>query len=299
MDRFIVSSNDDGRRLDKVLRALWPSLPLGAMMKAFRKKQVRVNGARADFDQRLLQGQEVVVPWEPMSQVSVSDGSVFGPLKTLYRDDSVWVIDKPAGLLSQPDVKDGDSVVSRARSAEGCFQPQAVHRLDRNTSGVMVLALTGKALRELSDLWREGGVTKTYLALVEGEITSPGRIDLPLLKNEETNKVVVDEKGKEALTLYTPLIRGRGCTLCEVTIVTGRSHQIRVHMAHIGHPVIGDVKYGDADPLRAGRPMLHARSLSFPWPKGGDNVVTVVAPVPGDMLKVCRTLAVDVEETRI
>lgn len=291
MDRFTVSEDDDGRRLDKVIRALWPWLPLGAMMKAFRKKQVRVDGAGAHFDMRVAQGQEVVVPWEPRPKASVPEGFCPGPLKTLYRDGSLWIVDKPAGLLSQPDAKGGDSVVTRAWNGREGFRPKALHRLDRNTSGVMVLALTGKALRDLSDLWRKGRVEKTYLALVMGEVLSSGSIDLPLLKNSKTNQAEVNPKGKKALTIYDPLARGKGCTLCKIRIATGRSHQIRVHMACMGHPVAGDVKYGPGNP-GVKRPMLHADSISFPWPGAKDGVLTATAPLPKDMTDLLRTRGV-------
>ncbi len=290
MDRFRVSSHHDGRRLDKVIRGIWPSLPLGAMMRAFRKKQVRVDGVRATFDQRLLEGQEVVVPWEPAEEtVAPSD---YGSLNTVYRDDSIWVVDKPPGLLSQPDSKGGDSVVTRAQSMGGEFKPQAVHRLDRNTSGVMVLALSGKVLRELSSMWRGREITKTYWALVSGDVNEAGQIDAPLLKDQESNKVEVDLRGQSALTLYTPLAKGDGCTLCEVVLVTGRSHQIRVHMAHIGHPLLGDVKYG-APKQRERRPMLHARSIALSMPSTGD--LYLEAPLPDDMVQVCLKRSVDLD----
>lgn len=260
-------------------------------MKAFRKKQVRVDGLRASFDQRLSEGQEVVVPWEPAE--SLTPPSDYGPLETIYRDDSIWVIDKPPGLLSQPDTKGGDSVVTRAQSMGGDFKPQAVHRLDRNTSGVMVLALSGKVLRELSSMWRGREITKTYWALVSGDVLEAGQVDAPLLKDQEANKVSVDPRGQTALTLYSPLAKGDGCTLCEVVLVTGRSHQIRVHMAHIGHPLLGDVKYGIPS-QREKRPMLHARSLSLSMPSVGE--LYLEAPLPDDLVRVCLKRSVELND---
>lgn len=291
MGRFSVSRHDEGRRLDKVIRGKWPSLSLGAMMKAFRKKQVRVDGARASFDQRLVEGQEVVVPWENVSPADTENHG--GHLVTLYKDESVWVVSKPAGLLSQPDRKGGDSVVTRALPVGASFHPQAINRLDRNTSGLMVLALTGKALRELSELWRKGAMDKIYLALVVGELPEEGRIDVPLLKDGVSNLVSVDPEGRRSLTLYRRLGYGGGLSLCSLTLVTGRSHQIRVHMNHIGHPVLGDVKYGDGSFNRkagAERPMLHAFSVTFPAMSGELaelSRVTVEAPLPRDITDMC------------
>lgn len=292
MDRFVVSRHDDGRRLDKVIRKKWPSLPLGAMMKAFRKKQVRVDGARASFDQRLVEGQEVLVPWES-APTDVGAKRTGGHLVTVYRDESLWVVSKPAGLLSQPDKKGGDSVVTRAFLPGSSFQPQAVNRLDRNTSGIMVLALSGGALRDLSSLWRDGEMEKVYLALVVGDLPEEGRIDAPLSKDGSSNKVFVDSKGQSSLTLYRRLACGGGLSLCLVTLITGRSHQIRVHMSHIGHPVLGDVKYGDRalnGVKGAKRPMLHAFSVSFPEMPGDLSSLsskTLRAPMPEDMADMC------------
>ncbi|PIE55000.1 MAG: RNA pseudouridine synthase [Dethiosulfovibrio peptidovorans] len=288
MDRFIVGPHDDGRRLDKVIRARWPELPLGAMMKGFRKKQIRVDGGRGRYDQRIREGQEVVVPWEA-PQERLSRG-VRRDLETLYRDSSVWVVNKPAGLLSQPDRKGGDSVVSRAWVQGGDFSPQAVHRLDRNTSGVMVLALSGRALRELSDLWARRTVEKIYWVLVQGSPPREGRIDAPLRKDERTNVVSVHPDGQPAVTLYRCLAVGGGVALCQISLLTGRPHQIRVHMAHLGFPVLGDRKYGGAPVNRTRkihRPMLHARSIRFPYGLVGNlsevSGIRVLAPIPDDM----------------
>ena len=294
MDRFIVSRDDDGRRLDKVIRQKWPALPLGAMMKAFRKKLVRIDGKRGSFDYRLEEGQEVLVPWE--EAVEKKSSGIAGHLITLYKDDVLWVINKPAGLLSQPDVKGGDSVSSRAHASQTGFLPQPVHRLDRNTSGVLAIAMGGKALRELARIWKDGDVHKVYWAVLAGVVPEEGVVEVPLLKDGDSNTVRVDESGQSALTVYRKIFSDGENSLCEIVLATGRSHQIRVHMAHIGHPVLGDRKYGVSVRVRSmpPRPLLHARELVFPELSGELDSISglrVVAPLPGDMLKVVNKMA--------
>jgi 23S rRNA pseudouridine955/2504/2580 synthase len=141
------------------------------------------------------------------------------------------------------------------------FRPALIHRLDRNVSGVMVIALTAPILRRLSELMREGLILKIYRAVVEGAPPESGEVDLPLLKDEARNEVSVDAQGRRALTRYRVLRRGGGRSLVELELLTGRPHQARVHMSSIGHPITGDAKYGGG---RAGRLFLHAYSLSFP-----------------------------------
>jgi RluA family pseudouridine synthase len=242
-------------------------------MRALRKGEVRLDSARVrEAGARVLSGQELYVPWEqPETEPKVKR---WGVAPVLWGGDNVVIVDKPSNLLVQPDVKWGDSVITRiwgmfGRGGAG-FAPAAVHRLDRNTTGVLAVALSGEALRELERLFKERLVVKRYLAVVVGELPEKGVIDAPLLKDEEHNIVrVVDAKtGKTARTRYTRLRAKGGLSLASIELVTGRTHQARVHMAHIGHPILGDRKYGDIEANRrkreAARPLLHAFELKFP-----------------------------------
>jgi 23S rRNA pseudouridine955/2504/2580 synthase len=243
-------------------------------MRALRKGEVRLDGARVrEGSARIRAGQELYVPWEePGAEAPVRN---WGPVPVLWRGGGVLVVNKPAGLLVQPDVKDGDSVVTRVWSMFGTggpgFSPAAAHRLDRNTTGVLAVALAGEALRELERLFRERLVSKRYLAVVAGFPPERGTVDAPLLKDETTGIVRVGKNGKTAKTRYERLAASEALSLSLVSVelLTGRTHQARVHMAHAGHPILGDGKYGDIETNRrwrreAKRPLLHAFELAFP-----------------------------------
>jgi len=267
---FRITDDHEGRRVDRFLRSRFPEVPLGAIMKALRTGEVRLDAKRALPDTRLKCGQLLQTPWE-----DVAAAAVFGqerlpvrlPLGTIYKDDYAWIVNKPAGLLTQPDVKGGDSLITRALCqlnwSRNDFRPATVQRLDRNTSGVVVIAMNGKSQRYLSQLIRERKIRKTYWAIVEGEVPKSGGIDLPLLKCPEKNIVVVSKKGQKALTLYKQIKRYERASLVELELITGRPHQARVHMAAIGCPILGDVKYGGLA-KKAERQLLHARSVEFP-----------------------------------
>ena len=300
-----LSQDHDGRRLDRTLRSVWPELPLSAIMRAIRKGEVRLDSTRArEPGARVRGGQELWVPWEaPGERPAVPRR---GTVPILWRGGCALVVNKPADLLVQPDVKDGDSVVTRVWSMLGAveggspgFAPTAVHRLDRNTTGVLIVALRGDALRALEDAFRERLAGKRYLAIVVGR---PSReleeIDAPLLKDSEANVVRVSPEGKSARTRCRCLASDGGLSLVELELLTGRTHQARVHLAHVGCPILGDRKYGDFEANRlwratVRRPLLHALELSFP-----DGLSPVLrelagrsfrAPVPKDM----RAIAVD------
>ena len=300
-----LSQDHDGRRLDRTLRSVWPELPLSAIMRAIRKGEVRLDSTRArEPGARVRGGQELWVPWEaPGERPAVPRR---GTVPILWRGGCALVVNKPADLLVQPDVKDGDSVVTRVWSMLGAveggspgFAPAAVHRLDRNTTGVLIVALRGDALRALEDAFRERLAGKRYLAIVVGR---PSReleeIDAPLLKDSEANVVRVSPEGKSARTRCRCLASDGGLSLVELELLTGRTHQARVHLAHVGCPILGDRKYGDFEANRlwratVRRPLLHALELSFP-----DGLSPVLrelagrsfrAPVPKDM----RAIAVD------
>lgn len=278
--QFKVTPHQDGRRIDALLRSLYPALPLGAMMKYFRKGQVRLNGKRTNFSTKVTAGSLIFVPWEPPEQVGRSKGADGKThqltLPVIYSDSMVLIVNKPSDLLSQPDKAGEDSVVTRALSLanDPDFLPQLCHRLDRNTSGIMVLATDGRALRELFEQFKQRQIIKHYLALVCGVPPEKGMIDAPLLKDTEKKVVRVDPSGLPAKTEYHRLDTNGSLSLLKVRLHSGRTHQIRAHLNHAGFPLVGDRKYGDFSrkkelaKLGAKRPMLHAFSLTFPQSKG-------------------------------
>ncbi len=291
---FYVTADQSGRRIDRLLRGMWPWVPLGAVMKAIRTGEVRLDARKVRPDTRVEEGQFLQVPWEdamPDQRTADRDVriSVRNSLETIYRDEYLWIINKPAGLLTQPDTKGGDSLITRVLTelawTRSDFRPSTVQRLDRNTSGAVIVALTGLSLRHLSELIRERRIRKIYLAVVQGRTEESGEIDLPVLKDPSSNTVRIDPDGQKALTRYRSISYGNGWSGVEAELVTGRSHQARVHFAAVGHPIIGDIKYG-GDVKKAKRPLLHAYSLVFPDDEGlPENIKNreFTAPLPKDM----------------
>lgn len=295
---FYITEDQADRRIDRFLRARYPKVPLGAIMKALRDGSVRLDAKKATPDTRLRTGQFLQLPWndEPQAAPAVRARTAEDrPLDTIYRDDYVWIVNKPVGLLTQPDVRGGDSLITRALAELGWrrddFRPAAVQRLDRNTSGVVLIAVSGRAQRYLSELIRERKIRKIYWAVVRGDIPENGRVDLPLLKDPETNVVKISEKGQQSLTIYRK-IKGGKVSLVELELVTGRPHQARVHMAGVGHPILGDVKYGGGT-KEIKMPLLHARSVVFPDDAAlpqGIRGKTFSAELPKNMEEFCHAL---------
>ena len=239
-------------------------------MRALRKGAVRVDGKKVSCDTRMVAGQLVQVPFEvPSAPPAPRALPVEGELETIYGDANVLILNKPPGLLTQPAGRKDDSLISRVWFLTGQlsagFRPTPVHRLDRNTSGLVLVALNGQSLRILQDAFRDRLVSKIYWAVVTGEIPSGGVVDAPILKDGDTNTVTVSENGRPSLTRYRRLESGMRLSLVELDLLTGRPHQARIHMAHLGHPILGDPKYGNPRinerwvQRGVSRPMLHAR----------------------------------------
>ncbi len=285
---FKVSPDAAGQRLDKFLRKRLENLPLSHLYKLVRTKKVRVNGARAEIAQLLNPGDEIVVhvlqaaqppPPKPPSAVR-QDFTV------LYEDEHILVCDKPAGLAIHPGSGiTGETLVDQVRAyltrqglqiAEGEFKPSPAHRLDRETSGVVVVAKTRQAMVRLTEIFTAGEADKTYLALAKGRFQKDtGTIELRLAEHQQTfaSKQQRGVNMQEALTHWRKLAGGLEATLLELTIETGRTHQIRRHLEAIGHPVVGDTKYGDFPFNRIAqrqwglrRMFLHSARLSIAHP---------------------------------
>jgi len=300
---FTVTRDHENRRLDKTLRSIWPGLGSGELMKAIRKGRVRVNGRKADWNYRLVRDDIIDVPWDPPTE-DVS-AKAKASLDVVYRDRDCLFVNKPAGLLSQPSRKNEDSVVTRAWSFDKeqkdplRTRPAAVNRLDRNTSGLIVIAMNGFVLRELQYMFRENLLEKHYLALVAGRAPSGGIIDEPLLKDPNTNIVRVDKKGKPSKTRFKLLATREDISLVDIELITGRAHQARVHFAWAGLSILGDMKYGDPElngKLRndgVKRSMLHSWSLKFPFVGGQLSRYSgqgYRAPLPEDFREILTLL---------
>ena len=298
-----VASEDADQRIDNFLMRHLKGVPRSRIYRILRRGEVRVNGRRAGPDYRICAGDKVRIP--PVRTAASGAGGP-APVRPgleaaiLYEDHRYLVLDKPSGLA----VHGGSGVSHGAIEALRALRPQArflelAHRLDRETSGCLLVAKRRSALRAVHELLRSGGVEKRYLALVMGDWQGgPRRVDAPLRKNQlrgGERMVRVDPTGKTAQTRFRPLTAYGQATLMEADLGTGRTHQIRVHAAHCGHPIAGDDKYGDEAFNRTMRSLglrrlfLHAHSLAFTEPDTGREI-HVSAPLAPDLRAVLDTL---------
>ena len=293
-----VTEDEAGQRLDNYLHKRLGGLPRSRVFRIIRKGEVRVNGKRASPEMRLALADKVRVPpvnLAPPEPKTARPSSALNERiarSIIHEDERLMVIDKPAGVAVHGGSGVSFGVIETLRALRPDQTLELVHRLDRDTSGCLLIAKRGSTLRSLHALLREDGFEKRYLVLVKGPWDlGEKRIDVPLrtdtrVGGERTVKVA--EGGKASVSIFRPVqFFGRIATLLEVMLETGRTHQIRVHAAHAGHPVAGDEKYGDAafnESMRAlglKRMFLHAHSVSFDWPEGGQ--FSINTPLPPDL----------------
>ena len=277
-----AGSDDVGRRLDNFLINLLKGVPRSRIYRILRKGEVRVNKGRVAAAYRISSGDLIRIPPVRMAE---RDAPVQPPTPVLQRleqrilheDKELLVINKPAGLAVHGGSGLNFGLIEAMRTLRPHDQSlELVHRLDRDTSGCLLLAKKRSGLRELHELMREGRVEKRYLALLAGRWRRDNQlVDMPLLKNGISGGeriVRVDPRGKPARTHFSVIRRWPGYMLVEVLLETGRTHQIRVHAAHLGTPICGDDKYGDAEvnerlkPLGLKRLFLHAIGIAFQRP---------------------------------
>jgi len=298
-----IEPEDAGQRLDRWLRRVFPAASQGLIQKLLRTGQIRVDGKRAEASHRLAAGQEIRLPPQ-LAGAPPSSGNPAAPAKgprppdaaeaealrarVLHSDRRVIVLDKPAGLAVQGGSKQNRPLdhLLVALVPAGEEPPRLVHRLDRDTSGALVLARGAAAARALTAAFRERQARKLYLALVEGRLPKlAGRIDLPLAKGGEAGRErmgVDEDDGEHAVTLYAEVAatQNNRVSLVALSPLTGRTHQLRAHLAALGHPILGDGKYGAREP---GQLMLHASEIAVPHPEDG-TTLRVAAPLPEHFL---------------
>ena len=303
----VVSGGQSPRRLDVFVRAQSAHVSRAAVQRWIATGIITVNGRRAKPAQRVHPGDVITSHVAVRAPLRVEGEAL--PLRVLHEDAALLVVDKAPGLVMHPApgnwtgtllnglVHHLDRDLHRAgaepslASAETSpgpgprLQPGLVHRLDKGTSGVVVVAKTDAAHRHLSRQFRAHSIDRVYLALVAGSVRRGGRIEEALGRDLRDSRRVSMRSAKlrPAVTEFRVAERlGAAATLLEVRPRTGRMHQIRVHLASVGHPVLGDVTYGGPDVAEPGRPMLHAALLGFVHPVTGERV-TYRAPLPGDM----------------
>jgi 23S rRNA pseudouridine955/2504/2580 synthase len=306
VQRLSIGDEQAEQRLDNFLFRQLKGVPKSHVYRLLRTGQVRVNGRRVKPDYRLESGDEVRVP--PVRQAENPAPSRPGSRQLLalqdailFEDDCLLAVNKPAGMAAHGGSGISFGVIETLRA----LRPQEhllelVHRLDRDTSGCLLIARKRSALRAMHAALREGQVDKRYLALLADDWRGgERRVRLALEKNvlqSGERRVRVAEQGKQAESHFRPLQKFRDAVLFEVAILTGRTHQIRVHAAHLGHPVLGDDKYGDREAnkhfraLGLKRMFLHANSLSFAHPATGEPLL-ISAPLDENLRMILERLA--------
>lgn len=265
MKEFIIEKNDSGQRLDKFISKAVPNLPQSLMYKYIRLKRIKLNGKRCEISTRLNVG-DVLQMYINDEFFTTSDSeneflNVPSDIDIVYEDENLLLINKKCGMVvHEDDEKTADTLINRIThylydkgeydpDREASFAPALCNRLDRNTSGIVICAKNAESLRLLNRIVKEREITKNYLCITLGTpAPKEATISAYLEKNESTNTVYVSDKkmptNKTIITKYKVLKSQNGLSLCEIDLITGRTHQIRAHMAYIGHPLLGDGKYG-------------------------------------------------------
>jgi 23S rRNA pseudouridine955/2504/2580 synthase len=296
-----VTADEAGQRVDNFLMRHFKTVPRSRVYRLLRKGEVRVNRKRVDAEYRLQEGDEVRLPpvrIDAGGELRQPSSSLLDLLEraVIFQDKHLLVIDKPAGVAVHGGSGMSFGVIEALRASRPRETLELVHRLDRDTSGCLLVARDRSTLTALHALIRNGGMHKTYMALVAGSWQlGTKRIDAPLATDNRQHgerHVRVAAAGKDSVSLFKPLqFFGPLATLMEVDIPTGRTHQIRVHASFAGHPLLGDDKYGDRDRnaelKRHGlkRTFLHAQSVAFEWP-GSGVPFHASAPLPAELAAV-------------
>jgi 23S rRNA pseudouridine1911/1915/1917 synthase len=300
MSAHVVANEAAGQRLDQFLRGELPEYSRAFLQKLIEQGHVAVNGGPAKASYKVRIGDRVRVEIPPPRPLATLPEEI--ALDVLFEDDDLIVVNKPAGLVVHPAAGNYEHTLVNAllhhcRGAlagiGGVERPGIVHRLDKGTSGCIVVAKTDLAHKALVAQFKSREVKKTYRAVCWGKLARPsGRIETVIGRSERDRKKMSarTSRGRPAVTDYRVLKQFADFALVEVHIHTGRTHQIRVHMAHIGHPVVGDATYGRARStnISVARPLLHAYKLGFTHPRS-QEVVEFTAPVPDDMVEFCES----------
>ena len=304
--RLRIDDSAENQRLDNFLMARLKGVPKSRIYKLVRGGEVRINGGRVDVSYRLKTGDEVRIPPvrtaapAPVATPRLPPSANRLLPHILYRDDALIALDKPSGMAVHGGSGVSRGVIEQLRlELPECRYLELVHRLDRETSGVLLVALKRRALTGLHAAMREGRIEKRYLTLVAGRWPNPVQhVKLPLHKrvtDEGEKRVTVRDEGQAAHTIFRRLQQFPDFTLLEAELKTGRTHQIRVHTSHLGFPIAGDDKYGDFELNRRlmkqglKRMFLHAAKLVFDHPITGERM-TVEAPLPADLASFLETL---------
>jgi 23S rRNA pseudouridine1911/1915/1917 synthase len=299
LQTFEFEAGAEQERFDQFLARCLPTLSRTRIRRAIAEGDAQLNGARAAKGTRLNAGDRVSLTIAPDERSSARPEPI--PLEVLHEDAELIVVNKPAGLLVHPSRTEKSGTLANALAYHflqtgAPIRPGLIHRLDRDTSGVLVIAKTGGAHRIIAKAFRQRRVSKRYLALVHGRVApEAGEIDAPIGRDADAwPRWRVMSEGRAAQTRFTVRQRFAGHTLLELEPLTGRTHQLRIHCAFLGHPIAGDRIYGAAAPAASAAAAssphwLHAYLLSFRHPATGQEM-TFTAPLPAGMIQAMKQL---------
>ena len=288
MKKELIVESEEQKRIDAYISEN-TEYSRTAVQRLIEEEKITVNGKKEKASYKVQNGDIIEIEEEPAREIKLKAQDI--PLQILYEDKDIIVVNKPKGMVVHPANGNPDGTLVNAVMAickdslsgiGGEIRPGIVHRLDKNTSGAIIIAKNDKAHINLSEQLKNHEIKKTYIALVRGVVKeNNATINMPIGRSKKDRKKMdVDKNGKEAITHFKVLKRYKDCTLLEINIETGRTHQIRVHLSHIGYPIIGDEVYSNGkNKWNIEGQCLHAKSLDFKHPITGKNM-HIEAPIP-------------------
>ena len=294
MKKEILVENDMQKRIDAFLTEN-TDYSRTAIQRLIDEDKIKVNGKKEKSSYKVQYGDKIEIEEETAKEIELKAQDI--PIETIYEDNDIIVVNKPKGMVVHPANGNPDGTLVNAimsickdslSGIGGEIRPGIVHRLDKNTSGAIIIAKNDKAHINLSEQLKNHEIKKTYIALVRGIVKeNNATINMPIARSKKDRKKMdVDKNGKEAITHFKVLNRFQDCTLLEINIETGRTHQIRVHLSHIGYPIIGDDVYSNGkNKWNIEGQCLHAKSLDFKHPITGKQM-HIDAPIPEYLEKI-------------
>lgn len=288
MKKELIVESEEQKRIDAYISEN-TEYSRTAVQRLIEEEKITVNGKKEKASYKVQNGDKIEIEEEPAKEIELKAQDI--PVEILYEDDDIIVVNKPKGMVVHPANGNPDGTLVNAimsickdslSGIGGEIRPGIVHRLDKNTSGAIIIAKNDKAHINLSEQLKNHEIKKTYIALVRGVVKeNNATINMPIGRSKKDRKKMdVDKNGKEAITHFKVLKRYKDCTLLEINIETGRTHQIRVHLSHIGYPIIGDEVYSNGkNKWNIEGQCLHAKSLDFKHPITGKNM-HIEAPIP-------------------